>query len=193
MKKETSKKKLPWTRWVILALLALLIGLNLYSFNATTLAGNQLPMPFGVGGAVVLSGSMEPTLSVNDLVIIREAEDYQIGDVVVYQSGKTLVIHRIIAFEGENFIAQGDANNASDAPTPTIYIKGKMALAIPYLGLFMRMIKSLPGTLVLIAAAVLLLEASWRKEKSKDMEQLDAIKEEIRRLQAELQENEKGE
>lgn len=193
MKKEKTGKKLPILRWCILAVLALIIGINLYSFNATTLAGNALPMPFGIGSAVVLSGSMEPTLSVNDLVIIQAAEDYAVGDIIVYQSGNSLVIHRIVAIDGENIIARGDANNVDDAPIPAIYIKGRLVCAIPFVGLLLRAIKSLPGTIVLIVAAVVLLEMSWRKEKGKDMEKMDAIKEEIRRLQAELKEEEKGE
>ena len=193
MKEETTKKKSPVLRWCVLALIALLIGMNLYSFNATTLAGNQLPMPFGIGGAVVLSGSMEPTLSVNDLIIIREADSYELDDIVVYQSGNSLVIHRIIALEGDSFIAKGDANNTADSPLPLIYIKGKLVMAIPFVGTLTRLIKSLPGTLALVATAVLLLEASWRKEKSKDTENQEAIKAEIRRLQAELEQNEKGE
>ena len=180
-------------RRVVLALCGVILGLNLYMINAHNLVGNQLPMPFGIGGAVVLSGSMEPTLSVNDLVIIREADSYQVGDIVVYQSGSSLVIHRIIRIEGDSFIAQGDANNAADSPVPLIYIKGKLAMAIPFAGAVTKLVKSLPGTLVLIAAAVLLLEASWRKEKSKDTEKQEAIKAEIRRLQAELEETGKGE
>ena len=193
MKEEKRSKKNPDLRWCLLAVLALIVGMNLYSFNATTLAGNAMPMPFGIGSAVVLSGSMEPTLSVNDYVIVQAAESYEVGDIVVYQSGSSLVIHRVVEIDGENIIARGDANNRNDAPVPQIYIKGRMVCAIPAVGAVIRMVKSLPGTLILIAAAVLLLELSWRKEKGKDMEKMDAIKDEIRRLQAELNEEKQGE
>lgn len=47
------------------------------------LAGNQVPMPFGMGVAVVLSGSMESELITNDVIIVRETNDYAVGDVVV--------------------------------------------------------------------------------------------------------------
>lgn len=186
------RKKIPILRWCLLALLALIIGMNLYSFNANALAGNAMPMPFGIGSAVVLSGSMEPTLSVNDYVIVQEADSYQVGDIVVYQSGNTLVIHRIIQIDGENVIARGDANNRNDEPVPLIYIKGRLVCAIPGVGGILRFVKSLPGTIVMIIGAILLLELSWRKEKNKDTEKMDAIKDEIRRLQAELEEK-KGE
>ena len=58
-------------RYIILGLLAVVIGLNVFSLNATRLAGDAVPMPFGFGGSVVLSGSMEPALSVGDLLIVR--------------------------------------------------------------------------------------------------------------------------
>ena len=179
-------------RYVLLTMMALIIGVNLYSCNANRLAGNPMPMPFGIGSAVVLSGSMEPTLSVGDFVIIKEAEEYAVGDVVVYQEGSGLVIHRIMETDGQTLITRGDANNVDDDPVPVIYVKGRMVCAIPYVGTLVRIIKSLPGTLVLLALAIWMMERSFRKEKSEKTEKMDLIKDEIRRLQAELNE-EKGE
>ena len=53
-----------------------MIGFNVYLANAYGLVGNQLPMPFGYGAAVVLSGSMEPEFSEGDLILIKETKDY---------------------------------------------------------------------------------------------------------------------
>ena len=39
-----------------LLLCGAILGLNIYSANAGKLVGNKLPMPFGYGAAVVLSG-----------------------------------------------------------------------------------------------------------------------------------------
>jgi len=190
-KKKRNYKNL--LRRLLLALVGMLLGFNLYQWNANSLAGNALPMPFGVGAAVVMSGSMETALSVDDLVIVAEAEEYQVRDVVVYQSGSDLVIHRIVAIDGETVITRGDANNVADAPVDVTMIKGRMVLSIPFVGTMVRLVKSLPGTLALLAAAILLMELSWRKEKEKDQDALESIKAEIRQLQQELKETEKGE
>lgn len=181
-----------WRR-LLLIIAGLVLGINVYHWNAKALAGNAFPMPFGVGTAVVMSGSMEPALSVNDLVFVREAEDYEIGDIVVYQSGNSLVIHRIMDIQDETVILKGDANNVADEPISEIYVKGRLFFALPYVGGLMRVIKSLPGTIVLLGAAIFLLERSWRKEKNKDAETMDAIKAEIRALQQELQTTKEGE
>lgn len=179
-----------WIRSLLLMLLGLAVGVQLYLWNARTLAGNQLPMPFGIGVAVVMSGSMEPTLSVDDLVVIRQTEDYQVGDIIVYQSGASLVIHRIVDIQGDTVTARGDANNTNDEPIRDVYIKGKLLLTLPGLGAAARLLKSTPVTVGLLAGALVLLELSWRKEKAGDEKQLDAIKAEIRALQQELKDKE---
>ena len=195
MSSQKKAKRNHTTLWrrLLLALVGLILGVNLYHWNANSLAGNALPMPFGVGAAVVMSGSMEPALSVDDLVIVAEAEEYRVGDVIVYQSGSDLVIHRIIAMDETIVIAQGDANNVADAPIDLAVVKGRMVMAIPFVGTVVRIVKSLPGTLVLVAAAIALMELSWRKEKEKDQDALESIKAEIRQLQKELDETGKGE
>ena len=82
--------KTPLIRYIILGLIAVGIGVNVFLLNATRLTGNAVPMPFGFGMSVVLSGSMEPALSVGDLLIVREQEAYEIGDIVVYQNGNKI-------------------------------------------------------------------------------------------------------
>ena len=46
-------------RILVLIICGIVLGVNVYLANANSLVGNKLPMPFGYGSAVVLSGSME--------------------------------------------------------------------------------------------------------------------------------------
>lgn len=184
--KETYKKRFKIAiRIASLALVALIIGLNVYTINASHLAGNTVPMPFGVGAAVVLSGSMEPELSVGDLLIVAERKTYDVGDIVVYQDGRMAVTHRIISISKNEVITCGDANNIEDAPITHAQIKGKVVLAIPLLGYAVNIIKTPLGTLCIIALAVFILERSFRLEKAKDTEALENIKAEIEKLKQE--------
>ena len=169
-------------RIVLIVLLSVFLGGSVYSLNARRVMRNALPMPFGVGASVVLSGSMEPTLSVNDLVIVRAAESYAEGDVVVYQSGSSLVIHRIVRVEDEYVVTRGDANNTEDDPVSLSAVKGRMAFAIPFLGLPVRLLQSTLGSFLVIVLIAALVSLSWRKERAEDDKKLDDIKEEIRRL-----------
>lgn len=164
---------------------SVVLGVNLYLWNARSLMGNSLPMPFGFGTAVVLTGSMEPTIMVDDLILVREQEEYHEDDIVVYQSGSMLVVHRIIEIQPDTVITQGDANNAPDAPIRKEMIKGTVVGCIPGAGGIARLLKSPAATITMIGGALLLSELTYRREKQKDLDELDKIKEEIRKLKAE--------
>lgn len=179
-------------RIVVLVLLAALIGVSIYSMNASMLGGNALPMPFGFGMTVVLSGSMEPELSVDDLLIVAPAETYKVGDVVVFQTQRTAVVHRIVAINGEEIITRGDANTGDDEPITKENIKGKVVFVIPLVGMLINFIKSPVGTILLLGAAIWLLESSFKKEKEQKSEELEAIRREIEELKKENQEQREG-
>lgn len=169
-------------RLIVIVLASLLVGDGIYSLNARRVTHNLMPMPFGVGTSVVLTGSMEPALSVNDLILVRSADSYEVGDVVVYQSANMLVVHRIVSLDGETAVTQGDANNAADDPVSLSAIKGKMFFSVPLIGALVRVLQSLPGILIVCVLALLLLHFSRRKDQEDDDQELDAIKAEIRRL-----------
>jgi len=188
-KKKKKKESVLWRR-LIMAMLGVILGVNAYLANARGLGGNQLPMPFGIGVAVVLSGSMEPTLGINDVIFVRETDSYEVGDIVVYQSGQTLIVHRIIAKDGENLITQGDANNTADAPIERYAVKGEVIARIPAVGMAVNALKTPAGILIVLIAAFALTELSFRKEKDKDEKELEAIKAEIRRLREKQEEKE---
>ena len=180
------KRKLrSFGRVVILVVISLVIGIKLYGWNAKTLAGNAMPMPFGWGVSVVLSGSMEPALSVDDLVIVHEQSSYETEDIVVYQDGGSLVVHRIKSIDGDEIVTQGDANNTADDPISSSDIKGKAVANIPFVGAAVRFLKSPVGFILIIAAAILLFELPYLRERKKATDEQEKIKEEIRRLKGE--------
>lgn len=180
-----AKNKKQIFRSLLLAFAAVVLGVNIYLWNAKSLMGNSLPMPFGYGTAVVLSGSMEPTIKIDDLILVAAQKEYQVDDIVVFQSGNMLVVHRIVEAEPDTFITRGDANNASDAPVRKEMVKGKVVGCIPGAGRITRMLKSPAATITLVAGSLLLSELSLRREKKKDEDELEKIKAEIRRLKAE--------
>jgi signal peptidase len=174
-------------RTLLLVLISLTLGVNVYLWNAKRLVGNALPTPFGCGISVVLSGSMEPTLSVHDLVLIRETPAVETGDVVVYQSENELIIHRVISVGEDTLITQGDANSSADEPISRSAVKGVLVASVPHVGILVLALKK-PVVVLLLAAAFLLMELSCRKERRFDDRELEEIKAEIRRLQREQNE-----
>lgn len=183
--KKNKKKFPPALRLVLLVICGAVLGVNVYLANAKSLVGNQMPMPFGYGASVVLSGSMEPEFSKGDLIIVGEADSYQERDIVVFQDGASLVVHRIIEIDGEKIITQGDANNVPDEPIESSVIKGKVLFHIDKLGTIVSFFKTPVGTVLIIAAAIALVEIPRRREKDADDAEKQKILEEIKRLREE--------
>lgn len=189
--KPVKKAKFGWKSALRLAALIIcgaVLGINVYMANAGSLVGDRLPMPFGYGAAVVLSGSMEPEFSEGDLIVVGREDTYELRDIVVYQDGSSLVVHRIIDINGDTLTTQGDANNAPDEPITLSDVKGKVLFWIPYAGTVVGFLKTPVGTICVIAAAIALVELPRRREKQKDDAERDKIIEEIKRLKEE-QEN----
>ncbi len=93
------------------------------------------PAQFGGQSAYVMvaGASMEPTLHRGDLVVVRETQTYEVGDVVTYRH-PTIgpIIHRIIDRSGERFVFKGDNNEWIDSYEPVgDELIGKEWLHIP--------------------------------------------------------------
>lgn len=187
-KKPVNKNK-TWNilRRVLLAMIGIVIGILIYFWNAHSLVGNRIPMPFGYGAAVVLSGSMEPTISEGDLIIVQETDQFKENDIAVFQDGNLLVVHRIINIDGETITTKGDANQIADKPIKVSDVKGKVLFWIPFIGNVVNILKTPIGTICIISAAIALVEVSHLSEKKKDDEEQGKIIEEIERLKKEIQ------
>jgi hypothetical protein len=117
-----------------------------------------------------------------ECVIEAEKDEYFVGDVVVFQDGYSLVVHRIISIDGEIVVTQGDANNVADSPIKITDIKGKVVMSIPFVGCIVSAIKSPVGIFCILGTAVALLVLSYRKEKDEETNKINKLKEEIRKL-----------
>ena len=172
-------------RLILLVVCGAVLGVNVYLANANSLVGNRMPMPFGYGASVVLSGSMEPEFSKGDLIIVAEADSYSKGDVVVFYDGTDLVVHRIIDESDDTVTTKGDSNNVEDVPIDRSAIKGKVLFHVDKLGTAVDFIKTPVGTILIIVLAIALVEVPRRRKKEEDDEERQKILDEIKRLKEE--------
>lgn len=110
--------------------------------------------------AIVLSGSMEPKISVNDLVILKRQNKIHLNDIVLYNDdeGKQ-IMHRIIKIDGNTITTKGDANNVSDKEITKDQIAGVYVFHIKYVGYIINFFKTPIGLLALLLLIVLILIA----------------------------------
>lgn len=121
-------------------------------------SGQALPSVFGHSAAVVTSGSMEPSISVDDVVVLKSQDSYSVGDVVTFASGSSLVTHRIVGESGGLFVTQGDANNAPDLEQISYEaVVGKVIAVIPVIGVVMGYLKTPEGIAVILSVGLLLV------------------------------------
>jgi len=84
---------------------------------------------------MVLSGSMEPNISKNELIVIKEQNVYQKGDIITYKDfwGR-LITHRIVEIDGEKIVTKGDSNDVPDEIINKEKIQGKVVFHSILLG-----------------------------------------------------------
>lgn len=103
-------------RKIIRLLLSIIISLVLslaiyYGVNANGLTTKV----YGYTTLIVSSGSMEPELMVGDVIIIKECDSYNKGDIITFNvNNEYLVTHRIIEEKENHYITKGDNNNSAD-------------------------------------------------------------------------------
>jgi signal peptidase I len=151
---------------------------------AWTLVGAALALTWLVTGGhhdkvramSVLSGSMEPTLHVGDLVVTRvvSPRDLVAGDIVTYRdpARARYVTHRVqsVVWRGElaDVLTRGDANEVGEEWTVAADGSvGLVVLRIPGAGYALAALGTTVGQLVLGAIALALagwaIELIWRK------------------------------
>ena len=168
---------------IAIAFLGAIIGVGVYRLNAFA-NGNRLPMPFGVGSAVVQSGSMEPAFSKGDLLFLKATDELAVGDIIVFKSGNVLVVHRIVAIDGDSITTKGDANNAADTPVSREDVKGKVTAVIPSVGVAVEAIRSPVGIICTLAITFILLLMSFKSSGRGD-ETTEELRAELKRLREE--------
>lgn len=131
----------------------------------------------------VLSNSMQPAISMGDLVVIKETlpKDIKKGDIITFGNEFTdsTTTHRVKDIVNENgeieFITQGDANNTQDANSVNSEkLIGKVVVFIPILGGILIWTKSNLTSIMIIGLAILsiilIMKLTKRKLKQIDNE-----------------------
>ena len=131
----------------------------------------------GIQPYVVESGSMQPDIPTGSLCFINKKAKYEnmkVGDIIAFKiNSNAFATHRIVSITNEGFETKGDANNVIDniITTKDNYI-GQNIFSIPYVGLWVLVIQTTRGKIilgtiiiVLFLAAILIGQPSRKKQK----------------------------
>lgn len=143
---------------------------------AVAIAGWLLVGPSQLGGPVtyvaVTGTSMEPSLHTGDLVIVRKAPEYQVGDVVAFRNTqlRSTVLHRIIGVEDGRFVLKGDNNDFVDTYRARPEdIVGRRWILIGKAGKLIELVRTPAGAAVcvMLVTAIALSGNNKRKKRGK--------------------------
>lgn len=135
---------------------------------------NETPSVFGIKTFCIISGSMEPDIQINDVVIIKEVPQNEIneGDIIAFVVNGETITHRIINIEVSSdgellYTTQGDANNIEDETKITFdNIEGKYVGKIAKIGKIIMALKS-KTTLGIVLAILIFLYIIEQKNNRK--------------------------
>lgn len=155
---------------------------------AVFLMGSRL---VGLQVFTVVSGSMEPTYSVGDLIYVKtvDPDSVKVGDPITFVLNEDLAVatHRVVEIDAteREFTTKGDANSTADAnPVHFNNLVGVPVFSIPLLGYVSAYIQSPPGMYIAIAFGALLLlmvflpDMLTKKSKTQDPQNQDNVQEE---------------
>ena len=189
---------------ILIILILVAIGFTAYFvdlINNVNKGVNKAPL---LGAYIIISPSMEPTIKVEDAIVImrQEPEELEVGDIITFlssdprYSGLTIT-HRIVGIEKSNsgdlfFRTKGDNNNSEDnALVSSDNIHGRVILKIPKIGYIQYVLTQSYGWFLLVVIPCLgiviydiiklvksiknSMSSGKRKEKKKEIECVDLI------------------
>lgn len=128
--------------------------------------------PQSLGGDfsyVFISGnSMAPQINGQDLVLLRSADDYKIGDAVAYTHPQLgTILHRIVGDDGAQFTLRGDNRDSDDSYQPTAdEILGRQWIKIADAAGIIRELQT-PRSAILLTLATLAIGMVSRRAGSR--------------------------
>ena len=152
-----------------LAVLGTLGGCFFFGFASVIVAFALLPRLAGRESWTILSGSMQPTFGVGDVVIDRpiHPEAIRVGDIVTFRDPdhpSRLLTHRVVRLRIYGSVAdvvtKGDANHTVERwSIPLSGTLGLVEFRLPRLGFVVRTVGGRAGRLLLLVVPTLLLGA----------------------------------
>lgn len=115
---------------------------------------------------------MSPELEVGEYIVIKESNNYKVGDIITYKSGKTYITHRIVYMSKSKIITKGDSNNINDKFITKKDVVGKFVLKLKIVGLISYLF-SLPYTWIAIFIIGVIYIWFFSKYKIKDHKMID--------------------
>ena len=137
----------------------------------------------------IVSGSMEPTLEINDVVIVKKCpiKELKEGDIITFLQEDRTISHRILRItkdEGElKFITKGDNNEIADKDVVHANnIYGKVLFNVKGIGKIIQYIQDVRGFINIIIFVIIIFILVSMNDKHKNIRKIKRKKYEIKKM-----------
>lgn len=170
-------------KYIILNILIILFIINLIlSFEENTHI-------FGIYMFNIVSESMEPTLEVNDVVVVKKCESLQLqkGDIITFQQDGRTISHRILDITKDKniikFRTKGDNNEIPDSDLiPESQVYGKVLFSIRKIGKIISYIQNIRGLINIVFFVIIVYILVSLRDKQKNTRKMKRKKYEIKKI-----------
>ena len=164
---------------IIIALSVLIIVINVTLIAKSEANKKETPDFLGFTPFIIVSGSMEPKIQVNNLIITKKTDlnNIKVGDIISYKDDENNIIitHRVVNIieqDGQTFFeTKGDNNRSNDKKLVSYeQVQGKYLCTIPLVGSLIVYVKTPSGmglTITFIVCIYILYDIAIREHLRK--------------------------
>ena len=174
---------------IMLAILITLLISNIIMFYQTNIKHKEIPQVAGISVFNIVSESMEPTIKVNDLIVIRKCKESEIKnkDIITYKKEDgTVVTHRVIRKNKENgetvYTTKGDNNPVEDDGwVKYSQVHGKYVFKIKGIGGFVENLQKNNGLISIAILVIIFVILKNGRDKKKENRKITREKYDIKK------------
>lgn len=160
MNKEIVLNILKIVSKILSCFLFLILGICLYLFISLNILSKNYASFFSYTVFQIGSNSMAPTITTNDLILVKISKNVDVDDVITFDDGNALVTHRVISKTGSGFITKGDANNERDKQITSSQVVGKVVKIFPNMGVWFKVITT-PKIIIMICFTLFMFSLAF--------------------------------
>ena len=163
--------------YIIYIIIIPIIIFDMFLITQTIINPNKTPDFFGYKTFNIVTGSMEPTIKVDDIVVVKEEDKKNIkkNDIITFKIENEIITHRIIDIAYDNgtliYTTKGDKNDVTDIEKVQFeQIEGKYVTKISKIGKIFTILKNkyiFSLILILLIICYLIQRKNIQKKKER--------------------------
>lgn len=151
---------------LLIIILVLVLILAVYSFIELDIREKEYCNIFGYSIFQIETGSMEDTLQIEDIIIVKLGNDnINKNDIITFRQDGNLVTHRLVRIEEQKYFPKGDNNPAEDKPIEKKDILGKVVFTISDVKVWKAVFKEPKVIISIVVTIALFILVIAYKEK----------------------------